>query len=165
MTPMWPEPGTTRRESRAAEAADRGPGEDVDPLHAHIAAEAVDLLSQAQLVADKCIADAEQYARDLVMTARAQYRDILQRAEDSATSASSALADETAGYTTPIPEVEYVRTYAQVARVQLRSVLDALTEQVDRLGELPQLNRPRPASLTDLDPFGDLDREADDLLR
>jgi hypothetical protein len=39
----------------------------------------------------------------------------------------------------PIPEVEYVRTFAHVAQVQLRSVLDALTEQVDKLGELPRL--------------------------
>ena len=37
-----------------------------------------------------------------------------------------------------MPEIEYVRTYAQVAQIQLRSVLDALTEQVDRLGSLPQ---------------------------
>jgi hypothetical protein len=33
----------------------------------------------------------------------------------------------------------YVRTFARVAQVQLRSVLDALSEQVDRLGEVPEL--------------------------
>ena len=37
-----------------------------------------------------------------------------------------------------VPEIEYVRTYARVAQIQLRSVLESLTEQVDRLGSLPQ---------------------------
>ncbi|MEI5583530.1 hypothetical protein, partial [Agromyces sp. CCNWLW208] len=82
------------------------------------------------------IADAEQYARDLVLTARNQYREILERAESTASQASATLTTPTQG--PPVPEIEYVRTYAQVAQIQLRSVLDALTEQVDRLGSLPQ---------------------------
>jgi hypothetical protein len=41
-------------------------------------------------------------------------------------------------YTTPVPEIEYVRTFARVAQIQLRSVLDALTEQVEKLGQVPQ---------------------------
>jgi len=41
------------------------------------------------------------------------------------------------GYTSPIQEIEYVRTYTKVAQVQLRAVIDALAEQVDRLGDLP----------------------------
>jgi cell division initiation protein len=36
----------------------------------------------------------------------------------------------------PVAEVEYVRTFARVAQVQLRSILDALAEQVDKLGEV-----------------------------
>ena len=98
---------------------------------------AVALLTQAQLIADKAISDAEQYARDLVLTARNQYREILERAETSASQASAAIgAQQHSGAT--VPEIEYVRTYAHVAQIQLRSVLDALTEQVDRLGSLPQ---------------------------
>jgi cell division septum initiation protein DivIVA len=98
---------------------------------------AVALLTQAQLIADKAISDAEQYARDLVLTARKQYREILERAEASAGEATAAIgAQQQPGAT--VPEIEYVRTYAHVAQVQLRSVLDALTEQVDRLGTLPQ---------------------------
>jgi cell division initiation protein len=42
-----------------------------------------------------------------------------------------------AGYTDTIQEIEYVRTYTKVAQVQLRAVIDALAEQVDRLGDLP----------------------------
>ena len=41
-------------------------------------------------------------------------------------------------YSTPIPEVEYVRTFTHVAQVQLRSVLDPLSEQVDQLGRVPR---------------------------
>ncbi|GAA1768972.1 DivIVA domain-containing protein [Agromyces humatus] len=104
---------------------------------------AVGLLSQAQLIADKAVADAEQYARDLVLTARNQYREILQRAETSANQASATVA---AGQGPPVPEIEYVRTYAQVAQIQLRSVLEALTEQVDRLGGLPQAAPEPPAA-------------------
>jgi cell division septum initiation protein DivIVA len=102
-----------------------------------ITAGAVGLLTQAQLIADKAIADAEQYARDLVLTARNQYREILERAENTASQASATL-NTTTPQGPPVPEIEYVRTYAQVAQIQLRSVLDALTEQVDRLGSLPQ---------------------------
>ncbi|WP_136708991.1 hypothetical protein [Agromyces sp. H66] len=105
-------------------------------LEDEITAGAVGLLAQAQLIADKAVADAEQYARDLVITARNQYREILERAESSASHASATLATQQGG--PAVPEIEYVRTYAQVAQIQLRSVLEALTEQVDRLGSLPQ---------------------------
>ena len=100
-----------------------------------ITAGAVGLLTQAQLIADKAVADAERYARDLVLTARNQYREILERAESSAGQATATLP---AQHSPAVPEIEYVRTYAQVAQIQLRSVLEALTEQVDRLGSLPQ---------------------------
>ncbi|MDE9364826.1 DivIVA domain-containing protein [Luteipulveratus sp. YIM 133132] len=137
--------------------------------------DAVGLLSQAQLIADKCIADAETYARDLMLTARSQYREILERAEAKAaeTVQDAALlapadADREAGdEPAAVPEVEYVRTYARVAQVQLRAVLDALAEQVDQLGALPKPPRPpaaaRPAGLSAApSPAEDEDDEADD---
>ena len=109
--------------------------------HKEIAVDAVGLLSQAQLIADKAIADAETYARDLMLAARAQYRIVLERAEESAQRAADQAAQEPAvqaqGPFTPVPEIEYVRTYARVAQVQLRAVLDALAEQIDLLGEVP----------------------------
>ncbi|WP_157432101.1 DivIVA domain-containing protein [Agromyces italicus] len=102
---------------------------------------AVGLLSQAQTIADRAVADAEQYARDLVLAAREEYRDVLERAaraEDSHVAAGSTGAGPVASPQAAMPEIEYVRTYARVAQVQLRSVLEALAEQVDRLGALPQ---------------------------
>ena len=126
-----------------------------------ISPQAVALFSQAQQVADQLVEEAVVHARDLMQSARNQQRDILQRAHDAAeevarrAGAYQAPAPETPapqtpapqgaatqpGYTTPVPEVEYVRTFARVAQVQLRSVLDALAEQVDRLGQVPQLDR------------------------
>ncbi len=117
---------------RAENAKLRGTGADTEE---EITAGAVGLLTQAQLIADKAVADAELYARDLVLTARNQYREILERAESSAGQASATLATH---HGPAVPEIEYVRTYAQVAQIQLRSVLEALTEQVDRLGSVPQ---------------------------
>ena len=101
---------------------------------AHITAHAVGLLSQAQQIADNLVAEAEQYAKDLVESARHQQRDVLQQAHDSVETAVKRLpATEVQA-----AELEYVRTFTQVAHVQLRSVLDALAEQVERLGHLPQ---------------------------
>lgn len=110
-------------------------------LEQEIAAGAVGLLSQAQLIADRAVADAEQYARDLVVAARDEYREVLERAERTADHVVAGLATvegPSSSSSPSLPEIEYVRTYAKVAQIQLRSVLDALTEQVDRLGTLPQ---------------------------
>jgi len=123
-----------------------------------ITAGAVGLLTQAQLIADKAISDAEQYARDLVLTARNQYREILERAETTASEATGSIPVQQAG--PPVPEIEYVRTYAQVAQIQLRSVLESLTEQVDRLGSLPEpAQGTEPVSRPDADegPTGEPD--------
>jgi DivIVA domain-containing protein len=102
-----------------------------------LAADAVELLSRAQVIADRCVADAEQYARDLVLTARTQYREVLERAERSADSTQQDLRSELPAVSAPVPELDYVRTYARVAQVQLRSVLEALAEQVDKLAVAP----------------------------
>lgn len=125
------------------------PGEAQVELSVH----AVGLLSQAQQTADSCVAEAEQYARDLIEAARSQYHDILQRAQEAAANSvrdlSSVNTMSNAGghvdYSAPVPEVEYVRTYARVAQVQLRSVLEALTMEVDKLGHISQMDDARSA--------------------
>ncbi|MGP5164167.1 hypothetical protein ACTXOR_02130 [Arthrobacter rhombi] len=110
---------------------DHGPAMDVS-------AETVNLLSRAQIIADQHVSEAEQYAHDLIDGARKQYTEILQKAEDNAGGAAAPAAPVVPGYGAPVPEIEYVRTYTRVAQVQLRSVIDALAEQVDQLGHLPQ---------------------------
>lgn len=116
-----------------------------------VSAETVNLLSRAQVIADKHVSDAEQYAHDLIDTARKQYTEILQKAEDSVSGpAAAASAGAAEGsrpeYSTPVPEIEYVRTYARVAQVQLRAVIDALAEQVDQLGQLPRFGAMPPGA-------------------
>lgn len=132
-----------------------------EPSRPEINAHAVALFSEAQQVADRLVAEAVQHARELMMTAREQQREILRKAQEEAERAAAkaaaqdpqvVFADETArgpderpgtepgvAYVRPIPEIEYVRTFARVAQIQLRSVLDALTEQVEQLGRLPRL--------------------------
>lgn len=114
-----------------------------------ISVHAVDLLSQAQQIADSCVAEAEQYARDLVDAARSQYRDILHRAQQAASDSVRTLADVQMERGVSIPEIEYVRTYARVAQVQLRSVLDALTHEVDKLGQIAHADDYPSASVAD----------------
>jgi DivIVA domain-containing protein len=104
---------------------------------AHITAHAVGLLSQAQQIADNLVTEAEQYAKDLVETARSQQRDVLKQAHDSVETAVKHLPATDA----PAADLEYVRTFTRVAHVQLRSVLDALAEQVERLGQLPNVQQ------------------------
>ncbi|GAA1569827.1 MULTISPECIES: DivIVA domain-containing protein [Kribbella] len=101
---------------------------------AHITAHAVGLLSQAQQIADNLVSEAEQYAKDLVENARSQQREALKQAHESVESAVKHIPAADA----PVAELEYVRTFTRVAHVQLRSVLDALAEQVERLGKLPE---------------------------
>ena len=121
------------------------------PVDGEINPQAVLLFSQAQQVADQLVEEAVVHARDLMTSARNQQREILEQAHKAAESAAGVAAQRAGhelvasaatppnGYSMPVPQVEYVRTFARVAQVQLRSVLDALAEQVERLGEVPEL--------------------------
>ena len=129
-----------RLRSEVEELRRRPQGADTD----EITPQAVTLFSQAQQVADQLVEEAVQHARDLMASARHQQREILQSAHhaaEKAASVSGSVGPDVAvdGYTTPVREIEYVRTFARVAQVQLRSVLDALTEQVEKLGDVPKL--------------------------
>jgi cell division septum initiation protein DivIVA len=125
-----------------------------DPSPDEVSPQAVILFSQAQQVADQLVEEAVRHARDLMTSARNQQREILHQAQEAAENAvrvsGAVQVDGTVGgYTTPVQEVEYVRTFARVAQVQLRSVLEALTEQVERLGEVPKLSAGTPAESRD----------------
>lgn len=99
---------------------------------------AVALFSQAQNVADQLIAEAVQHAQDMMSAARSQEREILGRATGVAESARAAGPRPSAPTGDGGADVSYVNTYAKIVAVQLRSVLDALSEQVDRLTEMPE---------------------------
>lgn len=132
----------------AALRAERNSGGDST---AEISDQAVLMFSEAQKVADSLIDEAVMHARDLMTSARTQQRDIVKEAQQAAESAvrQAETADRSGhvgGYDRPVPEIEYVRTFAKVAQVQLRSVLDALNEQVETLGEVPRLDGPENPS-------------------
>jgi hypothetical protein len=123
---------------------------------------AVELLASAQRAADEAVAEAQSYARDLEETAREQYRHILQRAHDAARAATGETAnddgasDDPAGAQAAPPsagagldgrELQYVRTYARVAHTQLKAVLGALNDELDRLADLADGSSPSPADV------------------
>ncbi len=135
---------TERERAELREENERLRSEQAESNNGEISPQAVALFSQAQQVADQLVEEAVRHARDLMTSARSQQREIIQQAHDAAENAvraSGATRPDGAvgGYNTPVPEIEYVRTFARVAQVQLRSVLDALTEQVDKLGEVPKM--------------------------
>jgi cell division initiation protein len=102
------------------------------------------VMSQAQQVADQLVEEAVVHARDLLASARHQQREILEAAHRTAEAAAREAAQASARNVTAYvsaaaPEVEYARRFTQVAQVQLRSVLEALCEQVEQLGQMSRL--------------------------
>ena len=93
---------------------------------------AVALLTQAQELADSLITDATTQARDLVLAARAHQREILKQ---SSVVAGSSLAAMTGAGAVDVEGAAVVHSLAKLAQTQFLAVLDALTEQVNRLSE------------------------------
>ena len=132
-----------RQEAEALRAENRRLREATEHASTDTNPQAAELLVRAQQVADQLVEEAVIRARDLIVSARHQQRDILHRSHDAAIRDPGAPQRQSppTAYSTPIPEVEHVRAFARAAQVQLRSVLEALSEQVDRLGGMPQLER------------------------
>jgi cell division initiation protein len=113
-------------------------------------AQAVAMMSQAQQSADAQIAQAEEFAKQLVATARQRYEEIVQQARfQAAQAADEAARTHRPGAHGTFDEQEHLerriawlRMFAQVTEVQLKSALEALTREVDKLGELPVRNAP-----------------------
>jgi DivIVA domain-containing protein len=121
----------------------------VDPQE-QVTDQAVLLLNQAQQLADALIDEGMQSARDLLMAARHQQRDIVdpgQEAEHGALVEGLSTADHAVRSNgSASSDVEDVRMFAKVAQAQFRAVLDALDEQVNRLGQFSETaERPRRA--------------------
>jgi cell division initiation protein len=105
--------------------------------------QAVNMMSLAQQAADQHIAQAEAYARQLVGDARRQQEEILlaahHRAEQAAQEATRAYNESTSAEDRSVEhadleaQIAYMRTFADVTQVQMRSILDALAQQLDRL--------------------------------
>lgn len=108
--------------------------------HEVVTEQAVLLLDQAQQLADQLIDEGMQSARDLMVAARTHQREIVDPgaavAEQMATLQAMQPPTVSGGGPNGKPtaaEVEDIRTFAKVAQVQFRAVLEALNEQVNRL--------------------------------
>ncbi|MVU76465.1 DivIVA domain-containing protein [Nocardia sp. ET3-3] len=108
--------------------------DDLEKDELGISARAVHVLNRAQLSADAIVEQAEHHARDLMSVARAQQREMLQRARESAGSTRSA------GYLDPELEDqrhEQLRAYSELLRSQLQAMIQTLEVEVDKLALLP----------------------------
>lgn len=121
---------------QAQEALRLGPGD----AHEAVTDQAVLLLDQAQQLADQLIDEGMQSARDLMVAARSHQREIVDPGAAVAEQMAALQAMQppvvSNGGPTGKPtaaEVEDIRTFAKVAQVQFRAVLEALNEQVNRL--------------------------------
>jgi DivIVA domain-containing protein len=108
----------------------------------------VELFSQAQLVAEEMVEDLSRDARQRLTQARAQERQILQEAMETAErtrrEAEAMIARTVPGSAvgSPLPpgssgEVEHVRSFARAAQQQMQQIMDAFASQVARLGDAP----------------------------
>jgi hypothetical protein len=81
-------------------------------------------------------------ARDLLLPARSQLREIIEQAKVAAEGAvnhATLIAERKSG---PFgPRVEYLRMFAKVAQVQFQALLDAFNEHVSRLSGVPRNRR------------------------
>ena len=107
------------------------------------------VLSQAQQVADQLVEEAVARAQEIIAHAHVQQREILQAAHRAAEAAAHEAAQASArNMTTYVsasaPEVEYARRFTRVAQAQLRTVLEALVDQVEQLGQVSRLWQQSP---------------------
>jgi DivIVA domain-containing protein len=154
ITTLTVDNGRLRGELQQAEGAlQHAQGElqraQVDPQE-QVTDQAVLLLNQAQQLADALIDEGMQSARDLLLAARHQQRDIIEPGREAdhgvVVEAMSTAEHVLRSHAPASSDVDDVRMFAKVAQVQFRAVLDALDEQVNRLGQFSETaERPRPA--------------------
>ena len=115
----------------------------------------VELLSQAQLVAEEMVEDVSRDARERLGQARAQERAILEEAMQTAertrrdaealirwTAPGSPIVDgpgrhSAADASAAAAELEQVRSFARAAQAQMQSIMQTFTTEVGRLGDAP----------------------------
>jgi vacuolar-type H+-ATPase subunit H len=100
-----------------------------------VSAQAVQLFSQAQLVAEQMVEDITRDARERIGQARAHERKIVEEAMS------------TAG--------QHVRSYARSAQAQMQSIMDSFAQEVDRVGSSAAAADAASAAPQPVDPLFD----------
>jgi DivIVA domain-containing protein len=117
----------------------------IQPEDGHV--QAVYVLSKAQQTADRYVADAQEYSRELAEDARMRRDEILREAKmrasmilEEAHNRGSKAADTARERRDPIPESErqelqaeiaYLRTFSDVCRTHLRAYMESLTRSIE----------------------------------
>ena len=127
----------------------------------------VELLSQAQLVAEEMVEDVSRDARDRLGQARAQERKILEEAMATAEqtrrdaealirwtapgvmgggSGEGSRVNESGRHSAPdvaaaTAELEQVRSFARAAQAQMQSIIESFSTEVGRLGSAPAVSQ------------------------
>jgi DivIVA domain-containing protein len=116
--------------------------------------QAVRILASAQLTADNYVAEAEEFSRQVTAEARTQYEEVTREARETAGAIIQAAHDAAAKMApTPVDvdqrsvedlqeQVAYLKAFGQACRVQLRSYLEALLNDVEQ-----EWGRADPAAL------------------
>ena len=123
--------------------------------------QAVRILASAQLTADKYVAEAEQFSRQVTGEARAEYEQQTRLARENAGAIIQAAQEAAARLTGPAPDrpdqggrtvteleeqVAYLKAFGQACRTQLRSYLEALLSDVEsEWGRADPVALPAPA--------------------
>ena len=153
------EKGKLREEIHRLRSWYRSRGHDIDgtrqATQAYANAQAVQLLSDAQLQAEAYIAQAQAYSRRVAVEARQQAELVLRDAQERADAASETAAQDYRynagnGYAAELEEMErrmaWLRAFCHAIQVQLHAATDAFTREVDKLSQFPEPNHsgPRP---------------------
>jgi DivIVA domain-containing protein len=108
--------------------------------HGEVTEQAVELLNQAQQLADALIDESMQAARDMMTAARSHQREVVVSPVEDRPSAAlpGAEGSDHPDDLDAVSSVEDggVRPTARVTQAQFRAVLDALNEQINRLGTM-----------------------------
>lgn len=103
-------------------------------------AQAVNVLAMAQRTADKYVADARDYSRELTEEARLRHDEIVREAQVRASmivdeAKAQAAEARSAGTGSPAPagdaELAYLRTVSQACRTHLRAYLESLSKSLE----------------------------------
>ncbi len=116
------------------------------PEDAHV--QAVYVLSKAQQTADRYVADAQEYSRELAQDALLRRDEVLREAKmrasmilEEAHAAASQAASVVSGTGEPLPaaerqelqaEIAYLRTFSDVCRTHLRAYMESLSRSIEQ---------------------------------
>jgi DivIVA domain-containing protein len=125
---------------------DRAGKPEIRPEDGHV--QAVCLLAKAQRTADRCVADAQEYSRELAEDARMRRDEILREAKvrasmilEEAQASGSQGASAVPALAESLPaaecqelqaEIAYLRTFSDVCRTHLRAYMESLTRSIEQ---------------------------------